>query len=735
MSWLPNWLRRPRGTGDDTGRSSAPAAAENRLDRLPASLGSGEAVAEVPNASEYDGSVPAAELRLLRQRLDQAAESSGGPVGTPAADPPSRMANGVLGTAASHPQLGSAENRTAVNKLIDLEPVIVDATDPQPSGSAPAAPPPPAKQASILVVDDQQTNRELLLGYLSSIPCTVREAADGESALAAVAEEPPDLILLDIMMPGLNGYAVTQRLKTDPRTATIPVVLVTSLQETADRLKGLQAGADEFLTKPVDRAELVTRVRTLLRLKRLRDERQAVGELGQRALIGIELAVLMDEAAALLARTLHVDYVGAWELLPPSNTLLLRSGLGWQDGLVGRATVSAETDSQMGYSLRSRVPVVVEDLRSDSRFQGPRLLHEHGVTSGISVAIDGRDRRLGVLSVHTRTARAFTKDDIYFVESIAQVVATAIIRKRAEAERAQALLREQAARQRLEESNRALARATQAKSDFLASMSHELRTPLNSIIGFSELLLDDPAEDAWAPRRRHFVSNIKESGRHLLNLVNDILDLSKIEAGRMQLFPTRFDVSSSLCAVVGAILPLAEKKRLTLDTTLAPEVTGIYADERKFRQVLYNLLSNAVKFTPEGGRVDATARLVEGMVEIVVADTGIGIAPAEQERIFEPFQQLGGSAVREEGTGLGLALTRRLVELQGGQLSLESTPGEGSRFTFTIPLGAAPKPGDGPGRGGLAEAERAAASADSGARLDVSLGGIDRLVGGQVQGG
>jgi signal transduction histidine kinase len=397
--------------------------------------------------------------------------------------------------------------------------------------------------------------------------------------------------------------------------------------------------------------------------------------------------------------------------------------------------VSAEPDSQMGYSLRSRVPVVVEDLRSDNRFDGPPLLHEHEVTSGISVAIDGRDRRLGVLSVHTRTARAFTKDDIYFVESIAQVVATAIIRKRAEAERAQALLREQAARQRLEESNHALARATQAKSDFLASMSHELRTPLNSIIGFSELLLDDPAEDAWAPRRRHFVGNIKESGRHLLNLVNDILDLSKIEAGRMQLFPTKFEVSSSLRAVVGAILPLAEKKGLTLDTNIAPEVATIHADERKFRQVLYNLLSNAVKYTPEQGRVEATARVVEGMVEIVVTDTGIGIAPEDQERIFEPFQQLGSSTAREEGTGLGLALTRRLVELQGGQMALDSRPGEGSRFTFTIPLGAASRPGDGSGLDGTAEAERVAAAADGAARLDVSLGGIDRLVGGQVQGG
>ena len=192
--------------------------------------------------------------------------------------------------------------------------------------------PMPAKQASVLVVDDQASNRELLIGYLGQLPCTVQEAVDGESALIAVSEAPPDLILLDVMMPGLNGYAVTQRLKTDPRTATIPVVLVTSLAETSDRLKGLAAGADEFLTKPVDRTELVTRVRTLLRLKRLRDERQAVGDLGQRALSGVELSVLMDEAATLLANTLRVDYSAVWEIM----------ATGWQfaparrRGLVGR---------------------------------------------------------------------------------------------------------------------------------------------------------------------------------------------------------------------------------------------------------------------------------------------------------------------------------------------------------------------------------------------------------------
>jgi signal transduction histidine kinase len=180
------------------------------------------------------------------------------------------------------------------------------------------------------------------------------------------------------------------------------------------------------------------------------------------------------------------------------------------------------------------------------------------------------------------------------------------------------------------------------------------------------------------------MNNINDSGRHLLNLVNDILDLAKVEAGRMKLHPTSFELTSSLHAIAGAIIPLAEKKGLTLETHPAPEAITIWADERKFRQVLYNLLSNAVKFTPEGGQVTMTVRAVDDAVEVVVADTGVGISPEEQKSLFEPFQQLGSSASRDEGTGL--ALTRRLVELQGGRIWVESTPAEGSRFAFTIPL-------------------------------------------------
>jgi len=243
---------------------------------------------------------------------------------------------------------------------------------------------------------------------------------------------------------------------------------------------------------------------------------------------------------------------------------------------------------------------------------------------------------------------------------------------------------------RLEESNRALAQSMQAKSEFLATMSHELRTPLNSIIGFSALLLDDPGEGAAGEQRRRFASNVNQSGRRLLALVNDILDLTKVEAGRIELQPTTFDVGEAIRTAVAEMRPLAEPKELTLAARVAPGVGAVVADEGRLKQVLYHLLSNAVKFTPPGGHVEVAARRVEDAVELIVADSGIGIAPEDQERIFQAFRQLDGSLSRRyEGAGLGLALARQLVELQGGRIWVESELGEGSRFHFILPLAPA----------------------------------------------
>lgn len=245
----------------------------------------------------------------------------------------------------------------------------------------------------------------------------------------------------------------------------------------------------------------------------------------------------------------------------------------------------------------------------------------------------------------------------------------------------------------LEESLRELQRAQRAKSEFLSNMSHELRTPLNAIIGFSDLMTREPSDADAADRTTvpsEWIEHINASGLHLLDLINDILDLAKVEAGRIDLHPEALDMKSVVGPAVAALRPLMVRKQLELGQDIG--AVTVFADRVRLRQIVDNLLSNAIKFTPEGGRIDVTARRIGDQVELRVADTGVGIAPEDHERVFEEFQQVGDRSSRASGTGLGLALTRQLVHAHGGTIALESAIGSGTRITVTVP--AAPPPSE-----------------------------------------
>jgi signal transduction histidine kinase len=227
--------------------------------------------------------------------------------------------------------------------------------------------------------------------------------------------------------------------------------------------------------------------------------------------------------------------------------------------------------------------------------------------------------------------------------------------------------------------------ASQHKSEFLANMSHELRTPLNAIIGFSEVLTDRMFGDL-NEKQEEYLKDIYSSGTHLLSLINDILDLSKIEAGRMELELTDFHLPTALDSALTLVRERAGRRGIALHLSVDERLGQMRADERKVRQVVLNLLSNAIKFTPEGGRIEVRAAPKDGLVEVSVSDTGVGIAPEDQEAVFEEFRQVGTADKKVEGTGLGLTLCRKFVELHGGKIWVTSQVGVGSTFTFTIPV-------------------------------------------------
>jgi signal transduction histidine kinase len=228
--------------------------------------------------------------------------------------------------------------------------------------------------------------------------------------------------------------------------------------------------------------------------------------------------------------------------------------------------------------------------------------------------------------------------------------------------------------------------ASKSKGEFLATMSHELRTPLNSIIGFSDILLEEMF-GSLNEKQKSYINNISKGGKYLLNLINNILDLSKVEAGKMELDYERFYISDAVNEIKTTILPLALKKGICLDVKIEQDLGLICADKTRFKQILYNLTSNAIKFTPEKGSVTIEARNFGNSLQIRVKDTGVGISETDMDKLFQPFKQLNPYLTREhEGTGLGLALAKKFIEMHGGRIRVGSKIGEGSTFTFVIPF-------------------------------------------------
>jgi signal transduction histidine kinase len=356
-----------------------------------------------------------------------------------------------------------------------------------------------------------------------------------------------------------------------------------------------------------------------------------------------------------------------------------------------------------GQSAAQRSPVQIPDILTEPNYPWRDALSREGHRAILAVPLLRDGRAIGTIAVVRNAAGPFADRHVRLLTTFASQTTIALEHARLFAQ--------------LHEKATQLEVVSRHKSEFLASMSHELRTPLNSIIGFSEVLLDPTFGSVSQEERREFLTNITTSGKHLLRLINDVLDLSKVEAGKMELHPEPVSLAETVEGVLGTLKPLTTKKRIRICNEIQPDVDPVYADPARLKQILYNLLSNAIKFTPEEGEVTVAARPAaeaqrrrgaeqqrdgnaeEGaprpldasaplrFLEVSVIDTGIGIPATHLERIFEEFEQvLHPARPRHEGTGLGLALVKKFVEMHGGAIRVASASGQGSTFAFTIPL-------------------------------------------------
>jgi signal transduction histidine kinase/DNA-binding response OmpR family regulator len=359
----------------------------------------------------------------------------------------------------------------------------------------------------------------------------------------------------------------------------------------------------------------------------------------------------------------------------------VRTAYGTHDHVIQRlkSTRIHVDESLVGRAAGRGEAVQVPDLADIELDPHLQVLFDGGWRSLVAIPLVRADRIVGALVVRRLTPGSFSAETCDMLTTFASQSAIALTNAR---------LHEQ-----LELQRRELARTSQHKSDFLASMSHELRTPLNAVIGFSEVLLERMFGDL-NERQADYVQDILDAGRHLLALLNDVLDLSKVEAGRMELDVSTFPTADAISSVLTLVRERAGQRgvELHMDTSHAPEL--VRADELRFKQVLLNLIGNGVKFTPAGGSVTVTAWTEDSELLVTVADSGIGIAESEQGRIFDSFQQGTRSASSTEGTGLGLTLTRRIVELHGGRIWLESEVGAGSTFGFALPGQPTPARGE-----------------------------------------
>jgi two-component system NtrC family sensor kinase len=578
--------------------------------------------------------------------------------------------------------------------------------------------------STILVIDDSVTFRETLRQALEGAGYTVQVAASGEEGLRIAAAGRPRAVIVDSVLPGIDGSTVIRRLRLDTVLRSVPCLLLTGSEDRHMELRALEAGADAFLSKDQDTEVILARLAALLRSASSSAVDKTASLLGPKRILAVDASAAYLADVAAMLREEGYDVVSArsgeeaLELLAVQSMDCILLDL-LMPGLSGREICQRIKAAPV---MRD-IPLIIV-----TAVEGRTALFD-ALEAGADDYIH-KSAEFGVLKARVRAQlrrKQFEDDnrrirlDQYQMELEATEARAARVLADSRAELLLLLEQKnralQAANTELEsrqleiaQTNRELASANKAKTEFLTTMSHELRTPLVAILGFSEILANGKGGEL-TPRQRGYVGHIGDSGTHLLALINDLLDVSKIEAGKVELDLEAVDLDGLLSDAVAIVRERALARSIRLEVGGSGRSEPFLVDRRRLKQIAYNLLSNAVKFTPDGGQVSLRASLVDrhqastglpgfetgvrtplpngelqGFAEISVRDSGIGISSADMARLFTPFTQIKSELTRTtEGTGLGLVIVSRLVGLHGGAVAVTSTPGSGSCFSIWLP--------------------------------------------------
>jgi DNA-binding response OmpR family regulator/anti-sigma regulatory factor (Ser/Thr protein kinase) len=553
----------------------------------------------------------------------------------------------------------------------------------------------PRLSTSVLVIDDSASFRGEMKDALEAAGYVVYTAATGEEGIRTAVDIRPAAVIVDGVLPGIDGSTVVRHLRLDAVLRYTPCLLLTAAEERHGELTALDAGADAYVRKEEGVAVTLARLAAMLRSAATPSAIDSTPSLfGPKKILAVDDSITYLHELAEQLRQETYDLVlarsgeEALELLAvqPVDCIVLDLVL---PGLSGQETCRRIKNSP----AYRNIPLVILTARDESA----------SMIEGINAGADDYIVKSSNFEVVKAPLRAQLRRKQFEDEN--RRIREELLRKEvegaAEAHTARKVAEARAAHLAdLERKNAELAqanvalkwareqaqRSSQVKSKFLANMSHELRTPLNAIIGCSELL-EREIFGPLTPKQKEYVQNVLTGGRHLLSLINDVLDVSKVDAGRMELQREWAPLASIVDAVQSTVRTLADKQGVDMETSISPDIPDLYVDPMRIKQILYNLLSNAIKFTPKGGSVRLTARLQGERVELVVEDTGIGIRREDLSRLFREFEQIEPvSGEKPEGTGLGLILTKRLVEMHGGSISVKSEVGKGTSVSVELPL-------------------------------------------------